>query len=273
MAVALSDRCTRIRQAIIDTDPIICPERAVLWTESYQNTESDPPVVRAAKALKHTLSRMSIHIYDDELLVGNQGSGRRAAPIHPQINLWFLEELDRFEKRSGSRFLISEEAKEKLRSVKDYWSGKNVYERTMALLPQEAIDAMNSKVFTCSYTLTKGTGHFLLNFEKVLKVGFNGIKQECLRHLEALDYANPEDFDKISVYKAVIIVCEAVEIFANRYADLAEEMAAEEKHPARREELLRIAANCRQVPGQSAQRFLRGHSMCMVPAADCADRI
>lgn len=54
MAVALSDRCTRIRQAIIDTDPIICPERAVLWTESYQNTESDPPVVRAAKALKHT---------------------------------------------------------------------------------------------------------------------------------------------------------------------------------------------------------------------------
>ena len=219
MSVKLSDRCERIRNAIICADPIICPERAVLWTESYQQTEDQPPVVRAALALKHTLSNMTIHIYEDELLVGNQGSARRAAPIHPQINLWFLNELDRFDKRSGSRFLISEDTKEKLRSLEGYWAGKNVYERTMALLPQKAVDAMQSKVFTCSYTLTKGTGHFLLNFEKVLKVGFRGIKRECEEYLASLDYANPEDFDKFSVYKAVMIVCDAVEIFANRYAD------------------------------------------------------
>ena len=255
MTVKLTERCERLRDRLIRTDPIICPERAVLWTESYRQTESEPPVIRAAMALKHTLSNMTIHIYDDELLVGNQGSALRAAPMHPQINLWFLNELDQFEKRTSSRFLISEDAKQKLRSVESYWRGKTVYERTMALLPQEAVDCMDSKVFTCSYTLTKGTGHFLLNFEKVLKVGFNGIKRECEEHLSKLDYVEPEDFDKISVYKAVIIACEAVEIFAGRYAALAEQMAQTEQDETRRQELLRIASNCRQVPANPPRDF------------------
>lgn len=251
----LTSRCARIRDRLIHTDPIICPERAVLWTESYKQTESEPPLMRAALALKHTLSNMSIHINPDELLVGNQGSALRAAPMHPQINLWFLNELDSFQERTSSRFLISEDAKEKLRSVESYWRGKTVYERTLALLPKEAIDCMNSKVFTCSYTLTKGTGHFLLNFERVLQVGFNGIKQECEEHLAKLDYVNPEDFDKITVYKAVIVACEAVETFANRFADLAESMADQEQDKTRKEELMRIASNCRRVPANPPRDF------------------
>lgn len=247
MEKQLTERCRRMRERLVDTDPIICPERAVLWTQAYKKSESQPPVIRAALALKETLSKMTIHIYEDELLVGNQGSALRAAPLHPQINLWFLKELDSFEKREGSRFLISEEAKEQIRSVESYWRGKTVYERTMALLPKEAIDSMESKMFTCSYTLAKGTGHFLLNFEKVLKDGFHGIQKECEEQLKQLDYAVPEDFEKFSVYRAVIIVCEAIKIFAGRYADLAQEQAAVAKG-SRREELLRIAANCRQVP-------------------------
>ncbi|HIX58931.1 MAG TPA: glycyl radical protein [Candidatus Blautia gallistercoris] len=248
MAEVMTERCKRIRERLVNTDPIICPERAVLWTESYRKTEQEPPVIRAALALKETLSKMTIHIYEDELLVGNQGSALRAAPLHPQINLWFLNELDTFEKRQGSRFLISESAKEQIRSVEEYWRGKTVYERTMALLPQDAIDSMESKMFTCSYTLAKGTGHFLLNFEKVLKTGFEGIQKECEAYLEKMDYAVPEDFEKISVYRAVIIVCEAVKIFAERYAALAEEQAQAQSDPVRREELLRIASNCRRVP-------------------------
>ncbi|MGI6069176.1 MAG: glycyl radical protein [Blautia sp.] len=254
MTREMTERCRRLRERLVNTDPIICPERAVLWTESYKKTEDQPPVIRAALALKETLSRMTIHIYEDELLVGNQGSALRAAPLHPQINLWFLKELDSFEKREGSRFLITEEAKEQIRSVEAYWRGKTVYERTMALLPKEAVESMESKMFTCSYTLAKGTGHFLLNFEKVLKDGFCGIQKECEEHLKKLDYAVPEDFEKFSVYQAVIIVCEAVKIFAERYAKLAEERAARTEGE-RKKELLRIASNCRRVPYYPPQDF------------------
>lgn len=68
MAVEMTERCKRIRERLVYTDPIICPERAVLWTESYKQTEDQPPVIRAAMALKETLSKMTIHIYEDELL-------------------------------------------------------------------------------------------------------------------------------------------------------------------------------------------------------------
>jgi len=255
MSTVATQRIQRLRERLVNAEPIICPERALLWTESYKKTEDQPPIIRASLALKETLSKMTINIYDDELLVGKQGSALRAAPLHPQINLWFMDELDRFELRDGSKFKISEEAKEKLRSTMDYWRGKNVFERTMALLPQEAKDSAAANVFTCNYTLTKGTGHFLLNFEKVLNIGFNGIKAECEKHLADLDYANPEDFDKISVYKAVIIVCEAVEIFAHRYARKAREMAQVETNPQRKAELKVIASNCDWVPHNPPRNF------------------
>lgn len=255
MELKPTQRINRLRERLVEAEPIICAQRALLWTESYKETEDQPPLMRAALALKKTLNEMSITIYDDELLVGNQGSALRAAPLHPQINLWFMEELDAFDKRQGSRFLISEETKKKLRENMDYWKGKNVYERTMALLPQEAIDSAEAGVFTCAYTLTKGTGHFLINIEKVLTKGFNGIKAECEEYLKECDYANPEDFDKITVYKAIIVVCEAVESFALRYAARAEEMAASETDPKRKAELLTISENCKVVPMNPPKNF------------------
>lgn len=255
MSVETTPRIQRIRERLVNFEPIICPERALFWTESYKKTEDQAPVIRAALALKETLSKMTINIYEEELLVGNQGSALRAAPLHPQINLWFVNELDRFELRDGSKFKITEDTKEKLKNMMDYWRGKNVYERTTAMLSQEAKDSAAANVFTCNYTLTKGTGHFLLNFEKVLNVGFNGIKDECERHLLNLDYSNPEDFDKISVYKAVIIVCEAVEIFARRYAKKALELASLETDPQRKAELEAIATNCSWVPHYPPRNF------------------
>ena len=255
MAQELSARCKRIRERLVNFEPIICPEGAVIWTESFKKTEDQPPVLRAAMALKALLEQKTIFINEDELLVGNQGSALRAAPVHPQITNWYYNELDKFNFRKASKFTITEEAKEQIRSVQDYWKGKTVIERTYALLPQEAVDSMDSKMFTCAYTLNKGTGHFLLNFEKVLKDGFYGIEKECKEKLDHLDYANPEDFEKISLYKALIMTCQSVKTFAQRYADLAKEMAEKEKDEVRKKELLTIAANCEKVPYYPADNF------------------
>ncbi len=250
-----TERIRRIRQRLIETDPIICPQRALIWTESYRRTEHLPPILRAAVALKETLQEMSIRIHPDELLVGNQGGGLRSAPLHPQINTWFLAELDLFEKRKGSRFLISEEAKAALRQAVPYWEGKSVYDRTVALLPAEARQAMEAMVFTCNYTLGKGTGHFLLNFERVLRCGFAGIRSEVEARLSTLDYSNPDHLDRITFCRAIITVCEAVIHFAGRYAAEAEALAAAEREPRRRKELETIAGICRRVPAQPAGSF------------------
>ena len=93
-----------MRDRLILTDPIVCAERAVIWTDVYKQNEDKPPITKAALALKKTLEEMSITIYDDELIVGNQGSALRATTLSPTVNTWAVNELDRFEKRDGSRF-------------------------------------------------------------------------------------------------------------------------------------------------------------------------
>ncbi len=250
-----TERIVRIRERLIDTDPVVCAERALIWTESYKTTEHLPQVLRAAIALRETLAKMSIHINDDELLVGNQGSGLRSAPLHPQINTWFLNELDLFEKRKGSRFLIPEESKKALRREIPYWAGKNVYDRTIALLPEDMLRAMDAFVFTCNYTLGKGTGHFLLNFERVLNLGFQGIKAEVERKATALALSNPDDLDKITFCRAVMTVCDAVTLFAERYAVTADALADKEQEPLRKGELQRLAQICRRVPAHPATSY------------------
>jgi len=255
MSNEATDRINRLRERLINTEPVICPDRAMLWTMSFKKSEGLPTVVRAALALKETLSGMTIMIHDDELIVGNQGSALRAAPLHPQINLWFLDELNRFEMRDGSKFLISDETKQKLASTMEYWRGKNVFDRTQAMLSKAAKESATANVFTCNYTMTKGTGHFLLNFEKVLSIGFKGIQEECEQHLSTLDYSNPDDFDKISVYQAFIIVCEAVGIFAHRFAALARQMVDQTRDTRRQRELMTIAENCDWVPENPPRNY------------------
>jgi hypothetical protein len=34
-----TDRIKRMRERLIQTDPVVCPERAVIWTEVYRKNE------------------------------------------------------------------------------------------------------------------------------------------------------------------------------------------------------------------------------------------
>ena len=54
-----------------------------------------------------------------------------------------------------------------------------MFDSTIAVLDDKTLDAMDALVFTCGYTLTKGCGHWLLNFEVVLKNGFSGIEKHA----------------------------------------------------------------------------------------------
>ncbi len=254
MNLELSEKNKQFRQKIIDTDPIICPERAVIWTEVYKKNEDKTPIMKAALALKETLHRMTITIYDEDTIVGNQGSGLRATTLNPPGNTWYIEELDDFEKRDGSRFLITEEAKQQLRDITPYWEGKTVFDNTMGMLPDDIKDALDAIAITCGYTLTKGCGHWLLNIENVLKNGFRTFKERAQAALDEIDFTDPEGVFKIPFYEAVIIVCDAVCDFAKRYADLAREKA-QTADGDRKAELLKIAEVCDWVPYEAPRNF------------------
>ena len=126
----LSVRVKNLKEKLLLTKPTVCTERAKIYTEVYQNNEAKPLIIKRAIALEETLKRMSIFINDGELVVGNQSSSLRAAPIFPEYAVdWILNELDEFDKRPGDAFYIAEKTKEEIRELCSYWKGKTLLEK------------------------------------------------------------------------------------------------------------------------------------------------
>ncbi len=254
--VGASGRVTKTLDRFLNTAPAVCAERAVLITESYKETEGQPMPIRRAKALEKILSGMSIFIQDDELIVGNQCSMPRSAPIFPEFSCkWVEDELDRLEKRTADVFLISKDVKSKLREAFTYWDGKTVNEIASQLMPAESLEAHNDVVYTVGNYFYNGVGHISANYEKVLNVGIDAIIKQAEDKLATLDFADGEQLNQMHFLNSVITANKAVVAFAERFAELAEKMASACEEPTRKLELNEIARICRKVPAQPAENF------------------
>lgn len=252
-----TERLEKIKARFLDTTPEICAERAKLITESYKETEGLPMSTRRAKALDKILMGMTVYIEDDELIVGNQCSMPRSAPVYPEFSCEWLEgELDRLAKRSADVFLISEEVKETLREdVFPYWKGKTNQEIATALMKPEAIDAGNAVVYTVGNYYFNGVGHISANYGKVMREGLNAVIAEAEAAKRKFDFADAHEMKSLHFLESTIIANKAVIAFANRYADEAERLAIAEHDAARKAELLEIARICRKVPAEPAETF------------------
>ena len=89
--------------------------------------------------------------------------------------------------------------------------------------------------------MTAGYGWFINN-------GVEGLRKRILERKSKLDATVPGDYEKDVYLDALLIVCEGMEILAERYAAEADRLAGEEKDTRREAELRRIAENCRHVP-------------------------
>ena len=72
------------RESVLDQKPYIDARRAVLATEAYKKNLNQPPVMKRALMLQNILAGMDIYIEDETILVGNQSSVNRGAPVFPE---------------------------------------------------------------------------------------------------------------------------------------------------------------------------------------------
>lgn len=253
---SLTDRMKALREEVLDEKPYIDAQRAVLATQVYRENQNQPRVMVRALMLQKILENMSIYIEDKTLIVGNQATKNKNAPIFPEYTMEFvLNELDLFEKRDGDVFYITEETKQQLRDIAPFWENNNLRARGEALLPEEVSVFMETGVFGMEGKLNAGDAHLAVNYEKILAFGLKGY-EERVRQLKAeLDLTDPDSIDKNIFYKAVLIVIEAVHQFAQRYSKLAQELADREKDSKRKAELLEISRICAKVPYEPATSF------------------
>ena len=251
----LTPRMNEYRESVLNKKPYICAQRALLATEAYKANQNQPPVMKRSLMLKNILEKMSIYIEDETLIVGNQASSNRDAPIFPEYTLEFvLNELDLFEKRDGDVFYITEKTKEDIRSIAPFWENNNLRSKGAALLPDEVSVFMETGFFGMEGKLNSGDAHLAVDYQTVLKDGLIAYEERTRRLKNELDLCVVENIDKYQFYKAVLIVIEAVKTFAMRFSKLALELS-QDASEQRKAELLEISRICAKVPYYPAETF------------------
>lgn len=257
---AKSERITRLVENLYRNMPEIEPDRAVLLTESYRETEGEPIIMRRARAFAHILAHIPITIREEELIVGSSTKAPRGCQTFPEFSYEWLEaEFDTIEKRSADPFSISEDTRKKLREVHKYWKGKTTSELALSYMAPEAAAAIEHNIFTPGNYFYNGVGHVTVQYEKVLEIGLEGIIKEAAQELAGCNVGDGDYARKHCFLEAVIMSCAAVIGYAGRYAVLARQEADSCTDRARKEELLQIASNCERVPAKGARSF---HEAC-----------
>ena len=251
-----SERIPLLVSALYERMPEIEADRAVLITESYKNTEGLPIITRRAMAFKHILENLPITVRDNELIVGSATKAPRGCQVFPEYSFEWLEaEFDTVAERVADPFYISESTKETLHEVYKYWGGKTTRELADAYMSPEAKAAFEHGVFTPGNYYYNGIGHVTVDYGKILAVGYNGIIAEAKEAMAKLSQGDADYAKRKHFLDAVIMSCEAVIKYANRYADLASAMSKTAIDIKRRKELDGIAAACRRVPQYGATSF------------------
>ena len=245
--------------------PRIDVERALYFTKSMERTEGEPLVLRWAKAMYHVAANITVYIDDHQLLAGRCGAQGRYGILYPELDGDFLDIAVReLPSRLESPFAITEEdAKIVINEIAPFWKGKTYHEALNAALPPEVhaltyddAEGLHSRFIVNETSSFRSSIQWVHDYEKILKRGFNGIKAEAVEKLKALDPLSPLDScEKKPFLEAVVLVCDAVVLWAARHAELARKKAAAEKDPARKKELLAMAERCEYVPANPARDF------------------
>ncbi len=251
-----TQRITDLIEHLYEKMPEIESARAILVTESFKQTENQPLILRKAKAFLHILKNIPIIIRENELVVGSATIAPRGCQTFPEFSYkWLEEEFETVATRSADPFYISDKTKIELKEANSYWNGKTTSELAQSYMADETIKAMEANVFTVGNYYYNGVGHICVQYDKVLSIGYDGIKKEVEEELAKCKVSDGDFAEKTSFLKAVIISCEAAILYAKRYADMARAEAEICNDSARKNELLQIAKNCENVPKNGAKSF------------------
>ncbi|MCD6121819.1 MAG: formate C-acetyltransferase/glycerol dehydratase family glycyl radical enzyme [Spirochaetales bacterium] len=256
----MNTRIQKLREGLIEKIPEICSERAVIFTQCMKKTEGQPIVKRRAQSLYDVLDKMTIFVRDGELIVGNQASTVRGAPVFPEYSVdWIVKEFQgnpyHFSERPCDQFTYTEDAKKKILNTIEYWQDKTLFKNIWNQLPEEAKTAWEINAIDDTWCAAAGLGNVLPDHEMVLKHGLNYVIDKAKKRIQLLDLTEPGTINQYWFLQAVITANEAVINFANRFAELLDKEAKTCTDLARRKELIEMAANCRQVPANPAQTF------------------
>ena len=248
----MNDRIKRLRQQNMDTPTTLSIERALIETAFYkQHYGTIPTPVLRARNFYEICKKKTLYIGNDELIVAERGPVPKAVPTFPELTCHSVEDLHTLDTRELQSYHISQEDIDTYeREVIPYWKGKTQRERIFNHVSKAWEESYHAGVFT-EFMEQRAAGHTAMD-GKMYHEGLLDVKARIEKKIAELDYIyDPEATDKQQELEAMAISCDAAILFAERHAELAEQMAAKEQNPQRKKELEKIADVCHWVPAHA----------------------
>ncbi len=252
----MNERTTLLRRESLGSQPRISVERSFILTEFYSEAVGrySVPVMRAL-SFKTLCERKKIYMGKGELIVGERGPAPKEVPTFPEISCHSVEDLRILDSRPMTAYKVDPLCIDTYRDkIIPYWNDRSLRNRMFGLLPRRWKDAYEAGIFT-EFMEQRAPGHTVLD-DKIYKKGMVDFKADIAAAEAALDFINdPSASDRREALRSFDIACDAVILFAERHAALAESEALREGDPVRKAELAKIARTCRRVPAHAPRDF------------------
>ncbi len=231
-------------------------ERPVMFTDSWKENENESVIMRRAIAVAHVMENITIFITDQAQLVGYLGSGPSNIMWYPEIASFMNEEI------YNDQGLIPDPPEKSLKTmaeINNYWGTRDSLGSVFrALSPDDAVKCM-STVLMWGLPIGGSFGYAGKNYEYFFngERGFQQIYDEIQQNIDDAEDVmdgNPGPdllplYKKLENWEAMQVVVEACIKYAKRYSRLSKILAENfESDPKRKEELLKIAKTCENIP-------------------------
>lgn len=250
------DAAAKAKELLLNSPQKVNTERLQCLLDVYREFDYEPVIVLRARVLERYVATRTLYI-DDNPLVGTVTGSPAGVNVFPEWDSeWILKEMRQAMMSHLGKVNISDEEKKLMVEAAKYFKTRSATAKARTysrqLLNYDPEPAIQAGVFQDGTQFTVGAGN--VDYETFVRKGLRAIIEETEGRLKALDIS-AENTHRIDFYRAALIAMNAMVKFANRYADLAENMAAHEEDPTHRQELLDIADVCRRVPEYPPRTF------------------
>ncbi len=242
-----------IQKDIRESGHSLCFEVSKLKTKYYRkNGFRKPTPIHRAERLAYVLKNKKVIVYPGELLVGNFTSKRKGGQVWEEhYGILFMSILHQINRQTPVSFQCS--FRDKLSfyfNILPFWARHSLLMKVNRKLSDLMLTvARCSEMNTGFNNNMAAIAHFIVNFERILQLGTDGI----IKEIETMQRERPENNQDF--YRGAIIALRGLEEFARRYAETLTAMAEAEADPGRREELAGMARVCGHVPKYPARTY------------------
>lgn len=219
-------------------------QRSFFYTEGWMANEGQAFSTRAGKAMAHTISNMPLRISDIDLMAGEHGN--------PGEIINFSRS---FGPETANRIADSDLTSEQKTLLTEWMATDPFKHHGLPAVEQSSPELRLAEAHGVLTVWGVLLNHSIRDYEKVIRLGFSGIRDEITAELEELDITAPNAAQRMANFNGWLSICEAAMELGKRHADLARQMASDTDSAERRRELLEIAETCDRVPAYPARTF------------------